>query len=115
MKTNSLKAEKILKFGEKEYKARIVLDTVKRIEEHFEKSIFKIGTLLTTGDMMTKDVEMFLTIVIRAGGNDINQSDIERHINNNDINLVDAMKYVGEMLGLALSTDSNNTEKKSNP
>jgi len=113
MTVNSLKAEKILNFKDKTYKARMSLDTIMRIEEALGTSILKVGNKLTTADITLLDIITILTLAIRAGGNDINESDIKKHVS--EIGLVEAMKLTGELLTLALNVDPDNTEKKSNP
>ena len=113
MTTNSLKAEKILNFKDKTYKARMSLDTIMRIEEALGTSILKVGNKLTTADITLLDIITILTLAIRAGGNDINESDIKKNVS--EIGLVESMKLTGELLTLALNVDPDNTEKKSNP
>ena len=113
MTVNSLKAEKILNFKDKTYKARMSLDTIMRVEEALGTSILKVGNKLTTADITLLDIITILTLAIRAGGNDITESDIKKHVS--EIGLVEAMKLTGELLTLALNVDPDNSEKKSNP
>ena len=113
MTTNSLKAEKILNFKDKTYKARMSLDTIMRIEEALGTSILKVGNKLTTADITLLDIITILTLAIRAGGNDVKDSDIKHNVS--EIGLVEAMKLTGELLSLALNVDPDDTEKKSNP
>ncbi len=113
MTTNSLKAEKILNFKDKTYKARMSLDTIMRIEEGLGTSILKVGNKLTTADITLLDIITILTLAIRAGGNDVTEKDIKGLVS--EIGLVEAMKLTGELLTLALNVDPDNTEKKSNP
>jgi len=112
MTTNSLKAEKILNFKDKTYKARMSLDTIMRIEEGLGTSILKVGNKLTTADITLLDIITILTLAIRAGGNDVTEKDIKSLVS--EIGLVEAMKLTGELLTLALNVDPDNTEKKSN-
>jgi len=113
MTVNSLKAEKVLNFKDKTYKARMSLDTIMRVEEALGTSILKVGNKLTTADITLLDIITILTLAIRAGGNDITESDIKKHVS--EIGLVEAMKLTGELLTLALNVDPDNSEKKSNP
>tara|TARA_Y100000004_G_scaffold75428_1_gene84857 strand:+ start:1961 stop:2302 length:342 start_codon:yes stop_codon:yes gene_type:complete len=113
MTVNSLKAEKILNFKDKTYKARMSLDTIMRVEEALGTSILKVGNKLTTADITLLDIITILTLSVRAGGNDITESDIKKHVS--DIGLVEAMKLTGELLTLALNVDTDDSEKKSNP
>jgi len=113
MTVNSLKAEKILNFKDKTYKARMSLDTIMRVEEALGTSILKVGNKLATADITLLDIITILTLAIRAGGNDIKDSDIKKDVS--EIGLVEAMKLTGELLTLALNVDPDNSEKKSNP
>ena len=113
MTVNSLKAEKILNFKDKTYKARMSLDTIMRVEEALGTSILKVGNKLTTADITLLDIITILTLAIRAGGNDVKESDIKQNVS--EVGLVEAMKLTGELLSLALNVDPDNSEKKSNP
>ena len=46
MSTNPIKAEKILNFKDKTYKARMSLDTIMRVEQALGCSILKVGNKL---------------------------------------------------------------------
>ena len=116
MSTNPIRAEKTLKFKDKEYKALMPLDTIMRIEEALGCSILKVGNKLTTADMTLLEIITILTLSIRAGGNDINESDVKILVSpETGIGLVQAIKMTGELLSLALNVDPNDAEKKSNP
>jgi hypothetical protein len=113
MSTNPIKAEKIINFGEKSYKARMSLDTIIRVEEALGCSVLKIGTKLTQADLtMTSEVIAILTLSVRAGGNDIKDNDIKEAVSK--IGLVEAIKITGELLTLALGTGDSVSEKKTN-
>jgi hypothetical protein len=112
MSTNPIKAEKIINFGEKSYKARMSLDTIIRIEEALGCSVLKIGTKLTQADLTTSEVIAILTLSVRAGGNDIKDNDIKEAVST--IGLVEAIKITGELLTLALDTGDSVSEKKTN-
>ena len=113
MTVNSLKAEKILNFKDKTYKARMSLDTIMRIEEGLGTSILKVGNKLTTADITLLDIITILTLAIRAGGNDVTEKNVKSLVS--EIGLVEAMKLTGELLTLALNVEPDSSEKKSNP
>ena len=50
MSTNPIKAEKILNFKDKTYKARMSLDTIMRVEQALGCSILKVGNKLATAE-----------------------------------------------------------------
>ena len=112
MSTNPIKAEKIINFGEKSYKARMSLDTIIRVEEALGCSVLKIGTKLTQADLTMTEVIAILTLSVRAGGNDIKDNDIKEAVSK--IGLVEAIKITGELLTLALDTGDSVSEKKTN-
>ena len=65
--------------------------------------------------MTLLEIITILTLSIRAGGNDINESDVKMLVSpETGIGLVEAIKMTGELLSLALNVDPNDTEKKSN-
>ena len=66
--------------------------------------------------MTLLEIITILTLSIRAGGNDINESDVKMLVSpETGVGLVEAIKMTGELLTLALNVDPNDTEKKSNP
>ena len=113
MSTNPIKAEKVLNFKDKTYKARMSLDTLMRIEEALGCSILKVGNKLSTADITLLEIINILTLSIRAGGNNVTENDVKGFVS--EIGLVEAIKATGELLSLALNVDPDNTEKKSNP
>ena len=113
MSTNPIKAEKVLNFKDKTYKARMSLDTLMRIEDALGCSILKVGNKLSTADITLLEIINILTLSIRAGGNNVTENDVKGFVS--EIGLVEAIKATGELLSLALNVDPDNTEKKSNP
>jgi len=112
---NKLRAEKLLTFNEGvEYKARMSLDTIIRIEQTMNVSILKIGNLLAGADISVTQMVQIITLAIRAGGNDVKEKDIKKLIA--DIGLLEAIKMTGELISLALNVDDDSEsddEKKS--
>ena len=113
MSTNPIKAEKILNFKNKTYKARMSLDTIMRVEQALGCSILKVGNKLATADITLLEIINILTLSIRAGGNDITENDVKGLVS--EIGIVEGMKLTGELLTLALNVEPDSTEKKSNP
>lgn len=110
MSTNPIRAEKIINFGDKSYKARMSLDTIIRVEEALGCSILKIGTKLTQADLTMSEVIAILTLAVRAGGNDIKDNDIKQAVS--EVGLVESVRMTGELLTLALNADNKVSEKK---
>tara|TARA_R100000388_G_scaffold31374_1_gene24514 strand:+ start:367 stop:696 length:330 start_codon:yes stop_codon:yes gene_type:complete len=107
---NPLRAEKTIKLGDNEYKARMSLDTIARIEDTLGISILKVGQILTTQDITQKQCNIILTLCIRAGGNDVEEKDIWKLMSEQD--LVKTITQVGELFAVALQTEQT-SEKKS--
>ena len=113
MSINPIRAEKIINFGDKSYKARMSLDTIIRVEEALGCSILKVGTKLTQADLTMSEVIVILTLAVRAGGNYIKDNDIKEAVSS--VGLVESVRITGELLTLALNTDDKVSEKKTNP
>ena len=115
MSINKLKAEKLLTFNDGvEYKARMSLDTIIRIEQSLSISIVKVGKLLSEADLSVTQIVQIITLAVRAGGNDVKEKDIKKLIS--DIGLLEGIKMAGELITLALNVDDESDsedEKKS--
>tara|TARA_Y100000004_G_scaffold54130_2_gene60286 strand:- start:4891 stop:5223 length:333 start_codon:yes stop_codon:yes gene_type:complete len=110
-----MRAEKTLKIEDKEYKAKMTLDTILRIEESLDMSIYPLAKKFEEPSVRQKEVCAIIYCAIRSGGNDIKESDILRFISN--VGIVEATKIAGQLLvlGLNVSVDNPDQEKKSNP
>lgn len=111
MSTNKLRAEKILLFNDKEYKARMSLDTIIRIEQALNCSILKLGNKLAQADITMTEIISVITLAIRAGGNNLQDKDVKGLVT--EIGLLEAIKMAGELVTLALNVDDDTDEKKS--
>lgn len=110
MSINKLRAEKILLFNDKEYKAKMSLDTIIRIENGIGCSILKLGNKLAQADITMTEIISIITLSLRAGGNDLKDSDVKALVS--EIGLIEAIKMAGELVTLALNVDDD-SEKKS--
>tara|TARA_R110000772_G_scaffold76637_1_gene165355 strand:+ start:244 stop:576 length:333 start_codon:yes stop_codon:yes gene_type:complete len=106
-----MRAEKLLTFKNVEYKARMSLDTIIRIEDKLGIGLFKLATNLTQGDFTTNQIISILTLAIRAGGNDVKDNDVKVLVE--EIGLIEGIRITGELITLALNVDNDNDEKKS--
>lgn len=110
--TNLLKAETTLKFpNDVSYKAKMSLDTIMGIESALGTSILKVANKLSTGELSLMEIITIMTLSIRAGGNDIKDSDVKKLVS--DIGLIESIKTAGDLLTLALDTGEKEDEKKS--
>ena len=110
--TNLLRAETTLKFpNDVSYKAKMSLDTIMGIESALGTSILKVANKLSTGELSLIEIITIMTLSIRAGGNDIKDSDVKKLVS--DIGLIESIKTAGDLLTLALDTGEKEDEKKS--
>jgi len=110
--TNLLKAETTLKFpNDVSYKAKMSLDTIMGIESALGTSILKVANKLSTGELSLMEIITIMTLSIRAGGNDVKDSDVKKLVS--DLGLIESIKTAGDLLTLALDTGEKEDEKKS--
>ena len=110
MSINRLKAEKILKFNDNEYKARMSLDTIIRIEQALSCSILKLGNKLAQADITITEIISVITLALRAGGNNLQDKEVKVLVA--DIGLLEAIKMAGELVTLALNVDDDTDDEK---
>ena len=110
MSINKLRAEKILLFNDKEFKAKMSLDTIIRIEQALGCSILKLGNKLAQADITMTEIISVITLAIRAGGNNLQDKEVKGLVS--EIGLIEAIKMAGELVTLALNVDEDNDEKK---
>ncbi len=110
MSINKLKAEKIIVVNDVEYKARMPIDTIMRIETALNCGLLKLAQRLTEADITLSEVVQFLTLALRGGGNDIKEKEVKALVNS--MGLVEAFKVTGEIIALALDTNEEEKEKK---
>ena len=111
MSINKLRAEKILLFNDKEFKAKMSLDTIIRIEQALGCSILKLGNKLAQADITITEIISVITLALRAGGNNLQDKEVKGLIS--EIGLLEAIKMAGELVTLALNVDDDTDEKKS--
>lgn len=111
MGINHLKAEKQLQFNDKEYKARMSLDTIIRIENALGCSILKLGNKLANADITITEIISVITLALRSGGNNLQDKEVKVLVS--EVGLLEAIKMAGELVTLALNVDDDTDEKKS--
>ena len=108
MSKNKLRAETILTISGNEYKAKMSIDTISNIEEALNLSIFAIGKKLSSADLKLREVTQIMYYAIRAGGSDISENDVKKMLS--EIGIIESIKIAGQMIALALQTNSDDTE-----
>ncbi len=113
MSINPLKAEKILNFPNNvEYKTRMSLDTIMKIEEKLGTSLIQVANKLSQGGILLTEIVIILTYAIRAGGNDVKENDIKELVS--EIGYVESIKVTGQLLTNALKVDDAVVDEKKN-
>ena len=110
MSINKLRAEKLVQFNDKEYKARMNLDTIIRIEQALGFSILKLGNKLAQTDITMTEMISVITLALRAGGNNLQDKEVKVLIS--EIGLIESIKMTGELVSLALNVDDDTDEEK---
>ena len=109
MSINPLKSEKILHFNnEVEYKARMSIDTIVRIEQTLGVSILFVASSLSEAKLTLTQMIQIITLAIRAGGNDVKEKDVKKLISG--IGLVEAVTMCTELITLSLNVPDEDME-----
>lgn len=119
MGMNPLKGEILVKLANKDYKCRLTIDSIIRIEDELDEGILQVAQKISIADVRIKTLQVILKYALRGGGNDLQNNDINRIIANTGI--VPIAAEVTKMLVAVLQDDSNesnttsdevNTQKK---
>ena len=113
MSINKMRAEKLVHFNDKEYKARMSLDTIIRIEQALGCSILKLGNKLAQADITMTEMISVITLALRAGGNNLKDKEVKVLIS--EIGLLEGIKMAGELVTLALNVDDDTEDEKKSP
>lgn len=108
MGMNPLKGEILIKLADKEYKARLTVDSIIRIEDELNEGILQVAQKISVADVRIKTLQIILKYALRGGGNDLQAQDINRIIANTGI--VPIAAEVTKMLVAVLQDDSNESE-----
>jgi len=101
--TNPKRGELEITLGEKKFKGKVTLDVVMRIERQMGKGIVKIAQSLSEAEFTIEQIVGVLTPVIRAGGNDIKESDIKDALW--DAGLVSGIQACSEVVASVLGVN----------
>tara|TARA_Y100000004_G_scaffold185061_1_gene234762 strand:+ start:1196 stop:1549 length:354 start_codon:yes stop_codon:yes gene_type:complete len=81
MTTNKLKGEYKLTLAGKDYKARLNIDAIMRIEAATNKSVIQLAQDMGTNQGITiSQILVVLTNALRGGGNDLSEADVKNII-----------------------------------
>jgi hypothetical protein len=98
--TNPLKGEMMITLGETEYKARLTVDSIIKIETALDKGILQITQRLGEADIRVSDLRTVLLYALRGGGKDFAERDINNIIS--DCGIVECCRAVAQLLTASL-------------
>lgn len=110
MEINKLKGETKLLLGDKEWKARLTVNSIMQIEDAVDMGIIKLAQKMADGDVRLSHVIAVLTPALRGGGNDINQPEVVRLVETTG--LINSIKAVADLLAMSLTDNSEEKEVK---
>lgn len=94
-----------VKLGENEYKVKVTLDTLMRIETAIGYSVIELAQKLSLGQASISEIVQFMAPVLRSSGKDLSDKDVQSLVW--DAGLVDAMRVCAEVLARALNVDGD--------
>lgn len=101
---NKLKGEVTLNLANKEYKARLTIDAIMQIEDACNCGIIKLATRMGEADIRMSEILNVLTPALRGGGNDFQQKDVIKIVQ--EAGIVKATAAVANLLAQSLTDDS---------
>lgn len=107
---NPKRGEISIKLGEKEYKGRVTLDAMMKIETSMNMGLLQIAQRLSDGALTLNEMGTIITPVIRGGGNDITQNDVLKMVWDNGT--MNCFKIVSDIISNALNPDEGDAKKK---
>ena len=102
--TNPLKGEMMIMLGETEYKARLTVDAIVKIETTLDKGILLITQRLSEADVRVSELRTILLHALRGGGKDYQEKDIDKIIA--ETGIVGCCKAVAELLTASLISEN---------
>lgn len=107
--TNPIKGEINLRLGKTEYKTRLTIDSIIKIENELDKGILAITQKIADGDVRVSELRGILLHALRGGGNDFSEKDVSAIIS--EVGIVDACRAVAEILTVSLISPENEPEE----
>ena len=102
--TNPLKGQIEVTLGSKTYNARLTVDAIITIETAVGCGIIKLAQKMSDADIKLSDLIIVLLQALRGGGNDFNEKDISKIIQ--DVGIIEATRCVAELITQSLQADS---------
>ena len=107
--TNPMKGEIQITLGEEEYKTRLTVDAIIKIEAALDKGILSITQRLSEADIRVNDLVVILTHALRGGGNNLKEKDVMKLVG--DAGLVPCCQAVAELLTSTLISKNDSKQR----
>ena len=104
--TNPKRGEMSLEIGEKQFKVKITMDTLMRIETAIGKGILKVAQGLSVGEMSATEMVAILTPILRSGGKDLKEKDVANIIW--EAGFAEGLKAVAEVIAFVIGGNEGN-------
>jgi hypothetical protein len=111
--TNPLKGQIEVTLGSKTYTARLTVDAIIKIETAVGCGIIKLAQKMGDADIRITDLITVLLHSLRGGGNDVQEKDINKIIQN--VGIIEATKCVAELITNSLMADSDEGADEGKP
>lgn len=106
--TNPLKGEVEVELAGKTYACRLTLNSLIKIETVLGRGIIKTAQNMAEGDVILNDVVQILLPALRGGGNDLQEKDIHRLIQESGI--VASTLVAANLLAQTLTETTNTSD-----
>ena len=107
--TNPMKGEIKITLGEEEYKTRLTIDAIIKIEAALDKGILSITQRLSEADIRVNDLVVILTHALCGGGNNVKEKDVMKLVG--DAGLVPCCQAVAELLTSTLVSKNDSKQR----
>tara|TARA_Y100000114_G_scaffold76440_1_gene70080 strand:+ start:2045 stop:2344 length:300 start_codon:yes stop_codon:yes gene_type:complete len=94
----------MITLGETEYKARLTVDAIVKIETTLDKGILLITQRLGEADVRVSELRTILLHALRGGGKDLQEKDVDKIIA--ETGIVGCCKAVAELLTASLVSEN---------
>jgi hypothetical protein len=111
--TNPLKGQIEVTLGSQTYTARLTVDSIIKIETAVGCGIIKLAQKMGDADIRITDLITVLLHALRGGGNDLQEKDINKIIQ--EVGIIDATKCVAELITNSLIADSEEGADEGKP
>jgi len=108
--SNPLRGELTINLGADQFNCKLNFDSIVRIETALDIPIIRLASKVSEANLKITELSYILFTAIKGGGTDITEKEVNNLIWKHG--MVDAVKCVGEIITVALSS-GDDTEKKS--